>query len=69
MLTRANESSQELTLADLSHLPYGDLLKAAGSDVLQSDNRPNVKRWYTDLQSRGAWQANKAQVTIYKTPS
>jgi glutathione S-transferase len=34
---------QELTLADLFHLPYGTMLKQAGSDLL-STKGPNVIR-------------------------
>ena len=34
--------SQEVTLADLFYIPYGDLLPAAGSNVL--DTKPNVAR-------------------------
>ncbi|KAF5341648.1 hypothetical protein D9611_002087 [Ephemerocybe angulata] len=48
---------QEITLADLFHLPYGVLLSTAGSDIMQA--KPNVKRWFDDLQSRPSWQAVK----------
>ena len=34
--------SQKVTLADLFHIPYGALLPAAGSNVL--DTKPNVAR-------------------------
>ena len=36
---------QEITLADLYHLPYGSMLKAAGIDWLESGRFPNVTRW------------------------
>ena len=37
---------QEVTLADLFHLPYGWLLSEnAGNQLLKSDKLPNVKRW------------------------
>ncbi|PPQ82542.1 hypothetical protein CVT25_007151 [Psilocybe cyanescens] len=48
----------EVTLADLYHLPCGTLLPAAGSDVIES--RPNVARWFKELSSRKSWQATLA---------
>ncbi|RXW12750.1 hypothetical protein EST38_g13105 [Candolleomyces aberdarensis] len=47
----------EVTLADLSHLPYGSLLPAVGSNVIES--RPNVAKWFKSLQDRPSWQAVK----------
>ncbi|KAF9459960.1 glutathione S-transferase [Collybia nuda] len=47
----------ELTLADLFHLPYGSMLPAAGSDVIEA--RPNVARWFGELSSRPSWVAVK----------
>ncbi|KAJ2936603.1 hypothetical protein H1R20_g491, partial [Candolleomyces eurysporus] len=47
----------EVTLADLFHLPYGSLLPAVGSDAIES--RPNVARWFKSLQDRPSWQAVK----------
>ncbi|RXW17231.1 hypothetical protein EST38_g8625 [Candolleomyces aberdarensis] len=47
----------EVTLADLFHLPYGSLLSVVGSDVMQS--RPNVAKWFKSLQDRPSWQACK----------
>ncbi|KAF9003309.1 glutathione S-transferase [Cyathus striatus] len=44
-----------LTLADLFHLPYGTLLAPAGSDLMQKT--PNVARWFDDISSRPAWKA------------
>jgi glutathione S-transferase len=38
-----NEYSQEVTLADLFHLPYGALLEKAGSDLMTTKG-PNVTR-------------------------
>ena len=35
-------AGDELTLADLFHLPYGTLISAAGSDAI--DKRPNVSK-------------------------
>ncbi|KAJ3504539.1 hypothetical protein NLJ89_g7884 [Agrocybe chaxingu] len=50
-------AGDELTLADLYHLPYGSLLPAAGTNVLET--KPNVNRWFTELSSRPAWLAVK----------
>lgn len=36
---------QELTLADLYHLPYGHVVTNAGIDILHSDKWPNVARY------------------------
>ncbi|PFH48361.1 hypothetical protein AMATHDRAFT_150070 [Amanita thiersii Skay4041] len=50
----------EITLADLFHLPYGTMLAPAGSDLMT--NRPNVKRWFDSLVNRPSWQAVKDSV-------
>lgn len=50
-------AGDELTLADLFHLPYGALLTDDGSDVITS--RPNVARWWKDITSRPSWLAIK----------
>ncbi|KAH9056280.1 glutathione transferase [Lactarius vividus] len=51
-------AGNEVTLADLYHLPYGSIvfddLKLGGLD-----GRPNIQRWWKDLTSRPAWQAVK----------
>ena len=36
---------QEITLADLFHLPYGRLVGKAGFDILESGQYPNVSRY------------------------
>ncbi|KAJ7653029.1 glutathione S-transferase [Mycena rosella] len=46
-------AGDELTLADLFHLPYAPLLATTGSDVMT--RRPNVSRWYNELVSRPCW--------------
>ena len=48
---------QEITLADLYHLPYASMLPFTGSDIL--DRKPNVARWYKDISSRPSWLAVK----------
>ncbi|KAF8494034.1 glutathione S-transferase [Gautieria morchelliformis] len=48
-------AGNELTMADLFHLPYGTLVGFAGSDVMT--RKPNVARWWKELQARPSWQA------------
>ena len=35
---------KEITLADLYHVPFGSVVSQMGSDLLESETRPNVKR-------------------------
>ncbi|KXN86665.1 Glutathione S-transferase 3 [Leucoagaricus sp. SymC.cos] len=46
-------AGDDLTLADLAHLPIGTLLPNAGIDITQG--RPNVARWFDELSSRESW--------------
>ncbi|KAF9001510.1 thioredoxin-like protein [Cyathus striatus] len=55
------EQAEELTLADLFHLPYGAMLEGAGSDIIQQ--KPNVARWFNEIASLPSWQAVKGGVT------
>ncbi|KAF9459959.1 glutathione S-transferase [Collybia nuda] len=48
-------AGNEITLADLFHLPYGSMLAIAGSNVLET--KPNVDRWFKEISSRPSWQA------------
>ncbi|KAH6907359.1 glutathione S-transferase [Coprinopsis sp. MPI-PUGE-AT-0042] len=48
-------AGEDLTLADLFHLPFGALLPAAGSNAIA--DRPNVARWWNDISSRESWKA------------
>ncbi|KAG2018393.1 glutathione S-transferase [Coprinopsis cinerea AmutBmut pab1-1] len=50
-------AGDELTLADLFHLPYGVLLPQAGCNW--TENRPNVARWFKELTERESWKAVK----------
>jgi len=52
-------AGDEVTLADLFHLPFGNTLGLMGYDLLVSPSRPNVARWWKDISSRPAWQAIK----------
>ncbi|ESK89541.1 hypothetical protein Moror_1201 [Moniliophthora roreri MCA 2997] len=49
-------AGDEITLADLFHLPYGSMLSVAGSDIM-SKQGPNVTRWWNDISARDAWNA------------
>ncbi|KIJ66149.1 hypothetical protein HYDPIDRAFT_174824 [Hydnomerulius pinastri MD-312] len=47
-------AGDNVTLADLFHLPYGSMLFAADcGNVITS--RPNVARWWKDISNRPAW--------------
>ncbi|KAM6499649.1 putative glutathione S-transferase [Amanita muscaria] len=53
-------AGDELTLADLFHIPKGVKLfypDVGGADLINS--RPNVQRWWNDITSRESWQAVK----------
>jgi len=51
-------AGDNLTLADLFHLPYGDIVfNKLGYGNL--GKRPNVKRWWDDITSRPTWLAVK----------
>jgi len=47
-------AGNEITLADLFHLPYGILLEKAGSDLMTTKG-PNVTRWFNELCARPSW--------------
>ncbi|KAF5342695.1 hypothetical protein D9611_002058 [Ephemerocybe angulata] len=55
-------AGDELTLADLFHLPYGALLPAVGSNAIQE--RPNVARWFNSLTERPSWKAVKDGIVV-----
>ncbi|KAK0469403.1 glutathione S-transferase [Desarmillaria tabescens] len=50
-------AGDDVTLADLFHIPWGVLLVVAGSDIMES--KPNVARWWKDITSRLSWAAVK----------
>ncbi|KZT05162.1 glutathione transferase [Laetiporus sulphureus 93-53] len=52
-------AGDEVTLADLFHLPFGTSLGLMGYDLLTTESRPNVARWWKDISSRPAWLAAK----------
>ncbi|KAH7305649.1 putative glutathione S-transferase [Rhexocercosporidium sp. MPI-PUGE-AT-0058] len=48
-------AGDEITLADLFHLPYGCMVKAQGfGDIFAK--YPNVTRWFDALVARESWQ-------------
>ncbi|KAL1942988.1 hypothetical protein VTO73DRAFT_4659 [Trametes versicolor] len=49
-------AGDEITLADLFHLPCGALLENQGIDFLVSDRWPNVARWWKAVSSRESWK-------------
>lgn len=49
-------AGEEVTLADLFHLPYGYTLVSAGYPLFET---PNLKRWWTAISTRPSWQAVK----------
>jgi len=52
-----NAEEQEITLADIYHIPYGHLLGVAGSDIMKS--KPNVNR-YSDPVASSLWVEREA---------
>jgi len=51
-------AGNEVTLADLFHLPYGTMLARAGSDLMTTKG-PNLTRWFNDLCARPSWNTVK----------
>ncbi|KDQ12148.1 hypothetical protein BOTBODRAFT_176673 [Botryobasidium botryosum FD-172 SS1] len=51
-------AGDNITIADLFHLPYGYTLEKIGVDWT-SYGGPNVKRWWQEVSSRPSWQAVK----------
>ncbi|CZT52274.1 related to glutathione S-transferase [Rhynchosporium secalis] len=47
-------AGDELTLADLSHLPYGKMVKDQGFEGIWT-KYPNVDKWFTALEKRESW--------------
>ncbi|KAJ3775930.1 glutathione S-transferase [Lentinula raphanica] len=49
-------AGEEISLVDLYHLPYGEMLSNVGIDLLLTKG-PNVNRWWKDISSRPSWLA------------
>ncbi|KAF9001505.1 glutathione S-transferase [Cyathus striatus] len=47
-------AGNNITIADLYHLPIGTLLAVAGTDIMQQ--KPNVSRWFKEISSRSTWK-------------
>ncbi|TFK27946.1 glutathione S-transferase [Coprinopsis marcescibilis] len=56
-------AGDEITLADLLHLPYGTYLPTAGADIFST--RPNLARWFKDLSEQPSWLAVKDGVATF----
>jgi glutathione S-transferase len=53
-------AGDEITLADIFHLPYGSMLYSINQGyLLEKAERPHVNRWWKDITSRPSWQAVK----------
>ncbi|EJF59314.1 thioredoxin-like protein [Dichomitus squalens LYAD-421 SS1] len=66
-------AGEEISLADLFHLPLGSLLKVPGIDCLESSRWPNVARrvdlitrvvWWKEISSRPTWEKVDVPVKI-----
>ncbi|KAJ7486622.1 thioredoxin-like protein [Mycena latifolia] len=51
-------AGNEVTLADLFHLPYGTMLEKAGCNLMTTKG-PNVTRWFNEICARPSWVAVK----------
>ncbi|KAJ7842175.1 glutathione S-transferase [Mycena leptocephala] len=51
-------AGNEVTLADLFHLPYATMLAQAGSQIMTTKG-PNVTRWFNDISGRASWKVVK----------
>ncbi|TFL01217.1 glutathione transferase [Pterulicium gracile] len=52
-------AGNDLTIADLHHLPTDELLPLIGLDTLDNPAHPSVARWWNEIRSRPAWKAVK----------
>jgi len=52
-------AGDEFTLVDIYHIVMGFVVSKMGSDVLESESRPNVKKWFKEICSRPVWLAIK----------
>ncbi|KZP17632.1 glutathione S-transferase-like protein [Athelia psychrophila] len=50
-------AGNEITLADLFHLPYASMVQGVNPEVFSS--RPHVSKWLEGLQARPSWVAVK----------
>ncbi|TFK96968.1 glutathione S-transferase [Pterulicium gracile] len=53
-------AGDNLTVVDLFHLPHGTIVPTVlAKDPLDNQKRPNVARWWKELQARPSWLAVK----------
>ncbi|TVY49060.1 Glutathione S-transferase [Lachnellula occidentalis] len=57
-------AGDEVSLADLFHLPYGHLAKEVGFQDLY-DPYPNVKRWFESLEARESWKTVPSIIALF----
>jgi len=50
-------AGNELTMADLFHLPYGSMAKQVNPESFSS--KPHVAKWFAELEARPSWIAVK----------
>ncbi|KAF7297626.1 Glutathione S-transferase [Mycena kentingensis (nom. inval.)] len=50
-------AGDKLTLVDLYHLAYAPVMVRFGIEIMSSEARPNVARWWKELVSFPAWAA------------
>ncbi|KAJ7049054.1 glutathione S-transferase [Mycena amicta] len=48
-------AGNELSLVDFYHLIYAPSMAPAGVDIMTTEQRPNVKRWWNELITYPAW--------------
>lgn len=51
-------AGNEITLADMFHLPWGELV-FIGTGLASPEKRPSVYKWWKDISSRPTWLAVK----------
>jgi glutathione S-transferase len=53
-------AGDELTLIDLSHLPYGTLARDQAGFRSTFEKYPSVEKWFNELESRASWKKASA---------
>jgi len=48
-------AGDEITLADLFHLPFGYPLALVNIGIMSDPSRPNVARWWNEISNRPSW--------------
>ncbi|TCD67892.1 hypothetical protein EIP91_011826 [Steccherinum ochraceum] len=58
-------AGDDITLADIFHIPYARHLHTRKYINLEDANRPNLTRWWKDITSRPSWQSVQGGVTSF----